>query len=200
MIIWCPVFLSCPQRQQIDEEAVAPGCQFSDAAPGRFGGNARGETLFQLGSQRRIAQGLLPVHHRRQELVEEMIDTADPTGKVKGQIRSHQGPAQPRPGTDRRIEIGDACYPLGYQMQRLPPQRRLQPVGNMSRHPRAGCVSAARRTSHSVAVHRAADTTIPHVIGLGRVDPHCMAAYCSHCSRRSARPDPTRLIRPRGSG
>jgi hypothetical protein len=28
--------------QQIDEEAVAPVCQFSDAAPGRFGGNARG--------------------------------------------------------------------------------------------------------------------------------------------------------------
>src|ERR1700730_11513976 len=24
-------------------------------------------------------------------------------------------------------------------------------------------------------------------------------AYCSHCLRRSARPDPTRLIRPRGT-
>jgi hypothetical protein len=35
MIISYPVFVSCPQRQQIDEEAVAPGCQFSDAAPGR---------------------------------------------------------------------------------------------------------------------------------------------------------------------
>jgi len=63
MIIWCPVFLSCPQRQQIDEEAVAPGSQFSDAAPGRFGGNARGETLFQLGRQRRIAQGHVPPCH-----------------------------------------------------------------------------------------------------------------------------------------
>jgi hypothetical protein len=42
---FCPA-LSC---QQIDEEAVAPGCQFSDAAPGRFGGgNTRGQTLFRL--------------------------------------------------------------------------------------------------------------------------------------------------------
>ena len=63
-----------------------------------------------------------------------MIDTAEPAGKVKGQIRPHQGPAQPRPGTDPLIDIGDACYPLGHQMQRLPPQRRLQPVGDISRH------------------------------------------------------------------
>ena len=53
------LFLPCPQRQQIDEEAVAPGRQFSDAAPGRLGGNARGQTLFRLGSQRLIAQALL---------------------------------------------------------------------------------------------------------------------------------------------
>jgi hypothetical protein len=39
-------------------------------------------------------------------LVEKMIDAADPTGEVKGQMRPHQGPAQPRPGADRRINIG----------------------------------------------------------------------------------------------
>src|SRR5207302_9468289 len=37
------------------------------------------------------------------------------------------------------------------------------------------------------------------VIGRGRVDPHCISAYRSHCLRRSTRPDPTRLIRPRGT-
>ena len=58
--VFTSIFL---KRQQIDEEAVAPGCQFSNAAPGRFGGNARGETLFQLGSQRRIAQGHVPPCH-----------------------------------------------------------------------------------------------------------------------------------------
>jgi hypothetical protein len=45
----------------------------------------------------------------------------------------------------------------------------------------------------------APQSLILEVIGLGRVGPHCMAAYCSHCSRRSTRPDPTRLIRPRGT-
>src|SRR5216684_2741129 len=45
----------------------------------------------------------------------------------------------------------------------------------------------------------APQSLILEVIGLGRVDTHCMAAYCSHCLRRSAHPDPTRLIRPRGT-
>ena len=63
-----------------------------------------------------------------------MIDTADPTGEVKSQMRPHQGPAQPRPGTDRRINIGHTCHPFCHQVQRLPPQRRLQPIGDMPRH------------------------------------------------------------------
>jgi hypothetical protein len=45
----------------------------------------------------------------------------------------------------------------------------------------------------------APQSLILEVIGLGRVDPHCISAYRSHCLRRSARPDPTRLIRPRGT-
>src|SRR6266550_2434316 len=45
----------------------------------------------------------------------------------------------------------------------------------------------------------APQSLILEVIGLGRVGPHCMSAYRSHCLRRSARPDPTRLIRPRGT-
>src|SRR6516162_3730771 len=96
-------------------------CQLGDTASGSFGGNARGETLLQLGSQRRLAQGLPPVRHRRGELIEEVIDTADPAGKMKGQMWPHQGPAQPRPGTDRRIDIGNTCHALSHQMQRLPP-------------------------------------------------------------------------------
>src|SRR5258707_15439268 len=45
----------------------------------------------------------------------------------------------------------------------------------------------------------AQQSLILEVIGLGRAGPHCMAAYHSHCLRRSARPDPTGLIRPRGT-
>ena len=45
----------------------------------------------------------------------------------------------------------------------------------------------------------APQSLILEVIGLGRVGPHCMSAYRSHCLRRPARPDPTRLIRPRGT-
>src|SRR5271155_3382012 len=37
------------------------------------------------------------------------------------------------------------------------------------------------------------ESLILKVIGLGRVGPHCMAAYRSHCSRRSTRPDPAAL-------
>ena len=42
----------------------------------------------------------------------------------------------------------------------------------------------------------APQSLILKVIGLGRAGPHCMSAYHSHCLRRSARPDPTGLIRP----
>src|SRR4029077_13907000 len=45
----------------------------------------------------------------------------------------------------------------------------------------------------------APQSLILEVIGLGRAGPHCIAAYHSHCLRRSARPDPTGLIRPRGT-
>jgi hypothetical protein len=67
--------------------------------------------------------------------------------------------------------------------------------------PSIDCGFDARRTSHPVAVPRrlAPQSLILEVIGLGRAGPHCMAAYHSHCLRRSARPDPTGLIRPRGT-
>src|ERR1700745_2184171 len=42
----------------------------------------------------------------------------------------------------------------------------------------------------------APQSLILKVIGLGRAGPHCMSAYHGHCLRRSARPDPTGLIRP----
>src|SRR6201998_566572 len=45
----------------------------------------------------------------------------------------------------------------------------------------------------------APQSLILEVIGLGTAGPPCISAYHSHCLRRSARPDPTRLIRPRGT-
>src|SRR5215831_20421603 len=45
------------------------------------------------------------------------------------------------------------------------------------------------------------DTIIPHSRGHRARDggPPCISVYHSHCLQRSARPDPTRLIRPRGT-
>ena len=59
----------------------------------------------------------------------------------------------------------------------------------------------ARRTSHPSPFPErlAPQSLILEVIGLGRAGPHCMAAYHSQSLRRSARPDPTGLIRPRGA-
>jgi len=85
------------QSQYINQEAVTPGCQLGDTAPGGFGGNAVAETLAQFGGQRRISQSLPPARHRRGELLEEMTDAADPAGEVKSQMRPHQGTAQPGP-------------------------------------------------------------------------------------------------------
>jgi len=104
------------QSQYINQEAVTPGCQLGDTAPGGFGGNAVAETLAQFGGQRRISQSLPPARHRRGELLEEVTDAAGPAGEVKGQMRPHQGPTQPRPGADCRIDIGNARHPLGEQM------------------------------------------------------------------------------------
>jgi hypothetical protein len=62
------------------------------------------------------------------------------------------------------------------------------------------CGFDRRRTSHPVAVPRTAGTTIPHSQGHrareGGSTLYCISAYHSHCLRRSARPDPTGLIRP----
>ena len=58
-----------------------------------------------------------------------------------------------------------------------------------------------RRTSHPVAVPRTAGTTIPHSQGHRAREngPTLYYGIYSHCLRRSARPDPTGLIRPRGT-
>jgi len=67
--------LAAPDGQQFAfdvasalEAVVALAERGGIAAPGRFGGNARGETLFQFGSQRRIAQGHVPPCHSRCEV------------------------------------------------------------------------------------------------------------------------------------
>ena len=67
-------------------------------------------------------------------------------------------------------------------------------------HPLTAVLMPAEPHIRSPFIERLApQSLILEVIGLGRVDPHCISAYCSHCLRRSARPDPTRLIRPRGT-
>ena len=66
-----------------------------------------------------------------------------------------------------------------------------EPVGN-TRHP-------SRVTSHPVAAS-GGGTIIPHArgTGLGRAGPTLITACRSHKGKRSADPDPARVIEPRG--
>ena len=63
----------------------------------------------------------------------------------------------------------------------------------------AALMSAEPHIRSPFSERLAPQSLILEVIGLGRVGPHCISAYRSHCLRRPARPDPTRLIRPRGT-
>jgi hypothetical protein len=62
-----------------------------------------------------------------------MPDAAAAAGQVKGQVRTHQGPAHTRPVADRGVDVGDRGDSLGNGVDRLAPQRGLQPVGDVSR-------------------------------------------------------------------
>jgi hypothetical protein len=42
-----------------------------------------------------------------------MPDAAAAAGQVKGQVRTHQGPAHTRPVTDRGVDVGDRGDSLG---------------------------------------------------------------------------------------
>ena len=80
----------------------------------------------------------------------------------------------------------------------------------------AGCTSLCRIRGSSPLWTAALMPAEPHIrsplqsglhhnpsflrsFGLGRAGPPCITAYYSHCLCRSARPDPTGLIRPRGT-
>ena len=52
-------------------------------------------------------------------------------GEMEGGMRAHQRPAQAGTLADRGIDIGDGRHALGDHMHRFPPQRRLQPVGQV---------------------------------------------------------------------
>jgi hypothetical protein len=60
-----------------------------------------------------------------------MPDAAAAAGQVKGQVRTHQGPAHTRPVADRGVDVGDRGDSLGNGVDRLAPQRGLQPVGDV---------------------------------------------------------------------
>src|SRR6266849_2900893 len=68
---------------------------------------------------------------RLRELLEKMRHPAAAAGEVKGQMRSHQRPAQPRTLADRGVDVGDAGDAAGKEMDGLAPQRGLQAVGDV---------------------------------------------------------------------
>src|SRR6266404_2236761 len=83
-------------------------------------------------------------------------------------------------------------------LQRLPLQTTFESVARA--HLLAAALMPAEPHIRSPFTERLApQSLILEVIGLGRVGPHCISAYRSHGLRRPARPDPTRLIRPRGT-
>src|SRR5258707_7730119 len=110
---------------------------------------------------------------------------------------------QPRSGAPKAQGLIAALRP-----KHNPPCRRSRPLsapqttfGSVARaHLLAAALMPAEPHIRSPFTERLApQSLILEVIGLGRVGPHCMSAYRSHCLRRSARPDPTWLIRPRGT-
>ena len=63
-----------------------------------------------------------------------MRHAAFAAGEMKGQMRPHQRPAQAGAVGDRGIDVGDRDHAFGDEMNRLAPQRGLQPVGDVARH------------------------------------------------------------------
>jgi hypothetical protein len=87
--------------------------EFSDAAPGRFGGNARGETLFQLGSQRRIAQGHVPpCHSMRSSLLTRRWGEMHSNFQYASTVRWHRATDLALPPTVKRRSGAPASHAI----------------------------------------------------------------------------------------
>jgi hypothetical protein len=71
---------------------------------------------------------------RRPEVVEHVRHPALAAGQVEGQHRPLHRPAQARAVGDRQVDLLDRRLPLGDHVQRLAPQRLLQPVGDEAGH------------------------------------------------------------------
>ena len=91
-----------------------------------------GDHAADLGGKVGLTEGLPPRFHGTGELVEEMPDPAAAAGQVKGQVRTDQGSAHAQPIADRGVDVRNRGNPLGDEMNRLTPQRSLQPVGDVS--------------------------------------------------------------------
>src|SRR5215470_13941985 len=67
-------------------------------------------------------------------MVEHVRHPALAAGQMKGQHRAHLGPPQPRPVGDRVVDLLDGRLPGVDHVQRLAPQRLLEPVADEAGH------------------------------------------------------------------
>ena len=71
---------------------------------------------------------------RRSEVVEHVRHAARPAREVEREHRAVERPPQARAVGDRRVDLLDRRLAVGHHVQRLPPERLLQPVGDEPGH------------------------------------------------------------------
>src|SRR3954471_21116927 len=111
------------QPQDPNQQTVSLLFKIGNGPPFRFLRNAFDNLALDVRPECRIAERGPPPLLARSEVFKIVLDSTLTAAEMIGHVRSHDGPAQPRPVANRGIDIGDAGYPLRDQVHRLAVQR-----------------------------------------------------------------------------
>src|SRR6266404_3837918 len=121
------------ELKQLDEYSVALAHELGRIACREFFGDPRRHALAKPGVHRNAAE--VTPHTFRclpKRLVQQGTDAAGAAREMQIKERSEQGPPQARPMRNRRVDIFHARDALGNEIERLLPQRGLEPVGDVT--------------------------------------------------------------------
>src|SRR5947209_17503426 len=96
--------------------------------------NAVDERLLHFGRQYWLPKNLPPGRHRAGKLLEEVLDAAFAATEVVEHHVAHDAPAQARTRAQGGIDVRSADDAFGNEVINLPPERRLQTIGDMPGH------------------------------------------------------------------
>ena len=136
------------QFQQRQQDRIAFGDQLRHRLAVRLGGHPVDDLTASLLRQFRCRHRRPPGFEHRFELRQHVRHAALAAAEVEGHVRPHCRPAQPGAGADRGIDILHAGQAGDDRADRLPPQRRLQPVRQMP----SGLLADMNRAFADVAV------------------------------------------------